>query len=48
MNTSRQFDAKEVARIANILGVADEVDLEQLRRGMATELEHGRRIPSPM
>jgi len=43
MSTSRQFDAKEVARIANILGVADEVDLEQLRRGMAIELEHGRR-----
>lgn len=45
MNTSQAFEAKAVARIAKILGVADEVDLEQLRRGMAVELEHGRRDP---
>ena len=45
MITSRPFDAKEVAWVAKLLGVADEVDLDQLRRGMAVELEHGRRDP---
>ena len=45
MLTFRPFDAKEVAWIAKILGVADEVDLDQLRRGMTVELEHGRRDP---
>lgn len=45
MITARPFDEKEVAWIAKILGVADEVDLDQLRRGMAVELEHGRRDP---
>lgn len=45
MITSRPFDAQEVAWIAKILGIADEVDLDQLRRGMAVELEHGRRDP---
>ena len=43
MILSRPFDAQEVAWIARILGVAEEVDLDQLRRGMAIELEHGRR-----
>ena len=33
------------ARIARELGVAGEVDLEQLRIGMEVELEHGRRDP---
>jgi hypothetical protein len=45
MITSRPFDPQEVAWIAKILGVADEVDLIQLRRGMDVELEHGRRDP---
>ena len=45
MLTSRPFDAQEVAWIAKILGVSDEIDLDQLRRGMAVELEHGRRDP---
>ena len=45
MISPRPFDVKEVAWIAKILGVADEVDLDQLRRGMAVELEHGRRDP---
>lgn len=34
-----------VVSIAQELGVADEVDLDQLRAGMAVELEHGRRDP---
>jgi hypothetical protein len=37
------FTAKQVEAIARELGVADEVDLEQLRIGMAVELEHGHR-----
>lgn len=45
MTTPRPFDADEVALIAQILGVSDEVDLGQLRRGMTVELEHGRRDP---
>jgi len=42
---ARPFETAEAAWIARILGVADEVDLEQLRRGMTIELEHGRRDP---
>ena len=34
-----------VARIAHELGVADEVDLTQLKVGMEVEFEHGRRDP---
>jgi len=34
-----------VVGIAQELGVADEVDLEQLRAGMEVELEHGRQDP---
>ena len=45
MLTSRRFDAKEVAWVAKVLGVADEIDLDELRRGMDVELEHGRRDP---
>jgi CBS domain-containing protein len=37
------FEPAEVAAIAEELGVAGEVDLEQLRIGMAVELEHGQR-----
>lgn len=43
MNTP--FAADEVELIAKVLGVEGEVDLEQLRRGMTVELEHGRRDP---
>ena len=39
------FSETQVADIAGRLGVADEVDLEQLRIGMAVELEHGRSDP---
>ncbi len=35
----------EVELIAKVLGVEREVDLEQLRRGMTVELEHGRHDP---
>lgn len=35
----------EVKLIATVLGVQREVDLDQLRRGMTVELEHGRRDP---
>ena len=45
MISSRPLSAVEVAWIAKILGVINEVDLEQLRRGMTVELEHGRRDP---
>lgn len=43
MNTPCAAD--EVELIAKVLGVEGEVDLEQLRRGMTVELEHGRRDP---
>ncbi len=39
------YATDEVERIARVLGVEREVDLEQLRRGMSVELEHGRRDP---
>jgi len=42
---SAGFSETQVADIAGRLGVADEVDLEQLRIGMAVELEHGRSDP---
>lgn len=45
MITTRPLDSSEVAWIAKILGVADEVNLEQLRCGMRVELEHGRCDP---
>jgi CBS domain-containing protein len=37
------FTAEQVAALAERLGVAGEVDLEQLGIGMEVELEHGRR-----
>lgn len=43
--TTTSFSPKEVAALAERLGVADEVDLDQLRSGMEVELEHGRRDP---
>jgi hypothetical protein len=45
MISNRPYDADEVAWIARILGVSHEVDLEQLRRGMCVELQHGSRDP---
>ena len=39
----KNFSGAQVEAIARELGVADEVDLEQLRLGMEVELEHGRR-----
>ena len=43
--TTTRWSAEEVARIAADLGISDSVDLEQLRRGMEVELEHGLRDP---
>jgi Protein of unknown function (DUF5661) len=40
------FTPSQVARIAEDLAIEGEVDLEQLRRGMEVELEHGLRDPS--
>jgi CBS domain-containing protein len=45
MNATTAFSADHVAALAVELGVADDVDLEQLRIGMEVELEHGRRDP---
>jgi hypothetical protein len=45
MIASRPFDLDEVAYIARVLGVSNEVDVAELRRGMNVELEHGRRDP---
>jgi hypothetical protein len=45
MLRNRPFDADEVHWIARILGVHQEIDLEQLRRGMCVELERGTRDP---
>ena len=44
--TARHFTPSQVERIAEDLGIVGEVDLEQLRRGMEVELEHGLRDPS--
>ena len=40
-----RWSADEVAQIAAELGISDVVDLDQLRRGMEVELEHGLRDP---
>ena len=45
MTNTAAFSRDDVAALAVALGVADEVDLEQLRLGMGVELEHGRRDP---
>ena len=42
---SSAFTETEVAELADQLGVAAEVDLDQLRIGMAVELEHGLQDP---
>jgi CBS domain-containing protein len=42
---TREFTRSDVSRIAELLGVASEIDLDQLRLGMAVELEHGRQDP---
>lgn len=43
--TTTTFLPEQVAALAERLGVADDVDLNQLRIGMEVELEHGRRDP---
>ena len=43
--SNAHFSFDEAASLAERLGVAGEVDLEQLRIGMEVELEHGRRDP---
>jgi hypothetical protein len=40
------FTPSQVERIAEDLGIVGEVDLDQLRRGMEVELEHGLRDPA--
>jgi hypothetical protein len=42
---SPAFTEPEVAELAHQLGVGGEVDLDQLRMGMAVELEHGLHDP---
>lgn len=42
---TREFTRSDVSRLAEQLGVVGEVDLDELRRGMAVELEHGRHDP---
>ena len=37
--TTARYSPEEVTALADRLAVADEVDLEQLRMGMAVELE---------
>lgn len=44
MSGSRSIGADEAERIGTALGISwDEVDLEQFRRGLEVELEHGTR-----
>ena len=46
MGTQRRFDSEEARRVGESLGVDwTEVDLEQFRRGLEVELEHGARDP---
>jgi len=46
MSVKRHFSAKAARKIGTRLGVDwKEVDLEQLRRGLEVELEHGARDP---
>lgn len=46
MDTSARFSAEDALRIGGALGIDwSRVDLEQFRRGLAVELEHGRRSP---
>jgi CBS domain-containing protein len=45
MAATTAFSEDHIAALAIELGVADEVDLEQLRIGMEVEREHGRRDP---
>jgi hypothetical protein len=45
----REFSAEEARKIGESVGVdwgADKIDLEQFRRGLAVELEHGSRDPA--
>jgi len=46
MSAKRRFSAKEAREIGTRLGVDwKQIDLEQLRRGLEVELEHGARDP---
>jgi hypothetical protein len=45
MSGSKRIDADEAERIGTSIGIPwTEVDLEQLRRGLEVELEHGTRF----
>jgi len=46
MSEKRRFSPDEAKRIGNNLGIDwDQVDLEEFRRGLEVELEHGARDP---
>ncbi|MFH0872749.1 MAG: DUF5661 family protein [bacterium] len=46
MSEKRRFSPDEAKRIGNNLGINwDQVDLEEFRRGLEVELEHGARDP---
>ncbi len=49
MTSRRSFDTDEALEVATGLGIdfaAEPFSLDEFRRGMAVELEHGRRDPS--
>ena len=46
MANKRQFDAEEARKVGSALGIDwTTVDLQQFRRGLEVELEHGARDP---
>ena len=46
MGNQRRFDSEEARRVGESIGVDwTKVDLEQFRRGLEVELEHGARDP---
>ncbi len=46
MSAGKKFTAEEARRIGNELGIDwSQVDLEEFRRGLEVELEHGSRDP---
>jgi hypothetical protein len=46
MSASKRITAEEAERVGSSIGVPwSEVDLEQFRRGLEVELEHGARSP---
>jgi hypothetical protein len=47
MSTSKRFTAEEARRIGDTIGVDwTVIPLEQFRRGLAVELEHGKHDPA--